>query len=241
MIRRDGTPRSRDPYRPAISAGHPYLVTWTRRSRSSRRGSTAGSPAGNCSSSGWVEDAIDYRLKRSRFHVLFPGVYAVGHAATTREGRWMAAVLVGGPGAALSQLRGRSALGDGPERSGAHGRDGAAQPREPPRAPLPPSRSSERRGHGAPWDPHNHAAAHPPRHGRGAAAAAARRPSRRGGSRPRSTRRRCCGSGTRSRSTTCSPATRDTAAPGAPVGARAPQSGRNAHAQRSRRRIRRVC
>lgn len=55
---------------------------------------------------GLGEDAIDYRLRRSRFHVLCPGVYAVGHAATTREGRWMAAVLVGGPGAALGGFAG---------------------------------------------------------------------------------------------------------------------------------------
>jgi predicted transcriptional regulator of viral defense system len=47
-------------------------------------------------------DAIKYRLTRSRLHVVYPGVYAVGHDAPTREGHWMAAVLAGGDGAVLS-------------------------------------------------------------------------------------------------------------------------------------------
>ena len=51
--------------------------------------------------------AIAVRVKRRRLIVLFPGVYAVGHAALTRRGRWMAGVLSGGPGADLS---GRAAL-----------------------------------------------------------------------------------------------------------------------------------
>ena len=46
--------------------------------------------------------AIHYRLTRSRLHAEYRGVYALGHAAPSREGRWMAAVLAGGPGAVLS-------------------------------------------------------------------------------------------------------------------------------------------
>jgi very-short-patch-repair endonuclease/predicted transcriptional regulator of viral defense system len=46
-------------------------------------------------------DAIEYRVKLSRLQPLHRGVYAVGHRALTRHGRWMAAVLAGGPGAVL--------------------------------------------------------------------------------------------------------------------------------------------
>jgi hypothetical protein len=45
---------------------------------------------------------INRRLQSGRLHVLHRGVYAVGHTAVTRTGRWMAAVLAGGPGAVLS-------------------------------------------------------------------------------------------------------------------------------------------
>jgi hypothetical protein len=37
-------------------------------------------------------------------HRLYPGVYALGHANLSQEGRWMAAVLAAGEGAALSHL-----------------------------------------------------------------------------------------------------------------------------------------
>ena len=53
---------------------------------------------------GLCPKAIDRRVSRFRLHVLLPGVYAVGHPASTREGSWMAAVLAGGPGAALSHF-----------------------------------------------------------------------------------------------------------------------------------------
>lgn len=46
--------------------------------------------------------AIEHRLKTRRLHLLRRGVYAVGRPGLTREGRWMAAVLVCGPGAVLS-------------------------------------------------------------------------------------------------------------------------------------------
>ena len=50
---------------------------------------------------GW--DAIIRRLRAGRLHRLHPGVYAVGHRVLPREGHWMAAVLLCGPGAVLSQ------------------------------------------------------------------------------------------------------------------------------------------
>ena len=46
--------------------------------------------------------AIEWRLARGRLHRMHFGVYAVGHPVVTREGRWMAAVLAGGPDATLS-------------------------------------------------------------------------------------------------------------------------------------------
>jgi predicted transcriptional regulator of viral defense system len=51
---------------------------------------------------GLSTDAIDYRLARSRLHVVYRGVYAVGHDTPTREANWMAAVLAGGEDAVLS-------------------------------------------------------------------------------------------------------------------------------------------
>ncbi len=52
--------------------------------------------------SGLTEEAIDGRLRTGRLHRLYAGVYAVGHRVTSREGRWMAAVLASGPEAVLS-------------------------------------------------------------------------------------------------------------------------------------------
>lgn len=51
---------------------------------------------------GLHESAIDRRVSAGRLHRVHPGVYAVGHAALSRTGRWMAAVLGGGEGAVLS-------------------------------------------------------------------------------------------------------------------------------------------
>ena len=48
--------------------------------------------------------AIYHRVRCGRLHRLHRGVFAVGHARTTREGRWMAAVLALGDGAALSHV-----------------------------------------------------------------------------------------------------------------------------------------
>jgi hypothetical protein len=51
---------------------------------------------------GFGHGAIAHRLKSGRHHLLYRGVYAVGHAVIGREGRWMAAVLACGEGAVLS-------------------------------------------------------------------------------------------------------------------------------------------
>jgi very-short-patch-repair endonuclease len=45
---------------------------------------------------------IDHRLQRERLLPLYRAVYAVGHRPASREAKWMAAVLVGGPEARLS-------------------------------------------------------------------------------------------------------------------------------------------
>lgn len=51
---------------------------------------------------GLGEDSIDRRLSGGRLHRLHRGVYAVGHRAVSRDGRWMASVLACGAGAVLS-------------------------------------------------------------------------------------------------------------------------------------------
>jgi very-short-patch-repair endonuclease len=48
--------------------------------------------------------AIGHRLRTARLHRLHPGVYAVGHTHVAQRGRWLAAVLAYGTGAALSHL-----------------------------------------------------------------------------------------------------------------------------------------
>jgi very-short-patch-repair endonuclease len=51
---------------------------------------------------GVAAHAIQARRGLGRLHTIHHGVYAVGHRNLTREGRWMAAVLAGGPEAVLS-------------------------------------------------------------------------------------------------------------------------------------------
>lgn len=51
---------------------------------------------------GMSRNAISARARRGSLHRLHQGVYAVGHRATSREARWLAAVLACGEGAALS-------------------------------------------------------------------------------------------------------------------------------------------
>ena len=53
---------------------------------------------------GLSRNGIEHRLGNGRLHAVFRGVYAVGHPRLTREGRWLAAVLACGEGAALSYL-----------------------------------------------------------------------------------------------------------------------------------------
>ena len=51
---------------------------------------------------GLSEAAITRRVTAGRLHRLYRGVYAVGHTNLSQEGKWMAAVLACGEGAALS-------------------------------------------------------------------------------------------------------------------------------------------
>src|SRR3954451_8777607 len=46
--------------------------------------------------------AIQSRLENGHLHLIHRGVYAVGHRLVSQHGRWLAAVLAVGPGAALS-------------------------------------------------------------------------------------------------------------------------------------------
>jgi very-short-patch-repair endonuclease len=51
---------------------------------------------------GYSRHAIAHRITTGRLHVIHKGVYAVGRPELTQHGHWMAAVLAGGAGAALS-------------------------------------------------------------------------------------------------------------------------------------------
>lgn len=53
---------------------------------------------------GISDDGVWGRVRSGRLHRLHRGVYAVGHRAVPREGRWMAAVLACGNGAVLSHM-----------------------------------------------------------------------------------------------------------------------------------------
>jgi uncharacterized protein DUF559/putative AbiEi antitoxin of type IV toxin-antitoxin system len=57
---------------------------------------------GQLRSLGLSRDTIDHWLRARRLQAVHRGVYALGHAALRREGRWLAAVLACGPGAVLS-------------------------------------------------------------------------------------------------------------------------------------------
>jgi very-short-patch-repair endonuclease len=51
---------------------------------------------------GFMESAIDRRLRTQQLHEVRNGVYSVGHRVLPRSGRWLAAVLASGPDAVLS-------------------------------------------------------------------------------------------------------------------------------------------
>jgi predicted transcriptional regulator of viral defense system len=51
---------------------------------------------------GMERSSVHWRVKSGRLHPVRRGVYAVGRPELSRHGRWMAAVLACGPGAALS-------------------------------------------------------------------------------------------------------------------------------------------
>src|SRR3954469_2918612 len=53
---------------------------------------------------GLTRPAITKRVARGLLHRRYRGVYAIGHAALSREGEWLAAVLDCGPGTVLSHL-----------------------------------------------------------------------------------------------------------------------------------------
>jgi predicted transcriptional regulator of viral defense system len=53
---------------------------------------------------GWGNDAVDWQVRRRRIRRVHHGIYVVGHAALTRNGHFMAAVLACGDHAALSHF-----------------------------------------------------------------------------------------------------------------------------------------
>ena len=57
-----------------------------------------------CATAGLTEARSWKWVQRGVLHVLHPGVYAYGHPAVSKEGRWLAAVFAGGHGAALGYL-----------------------------------------------------------------------------------------------------------------------------------------
>jgi very-short-patch-repair endonuclease len=58
---------------------------------------------------GMGRPAVRHRVARGRLHPLYCGVFAVGHRALGKNGRWMAAVLACGPGA-VSSFRGAAGI-----------------------------------------------------------------------------------------------------------------------------------
>src|SRR5215218_139619 len=65
---------------------------------------------------GFDRGEIEWRLARGRLHRVMRGVYAVGRGDVSQHGRWMAAVLASGPGAALSHGSAAALWGFGRER-----------------------------------------------------------------------------------------------------------------------------
>lgn len=67
---------------------------------------------------GFTRDQIRHRVKTGRLHRLHRGVYAVGHTALRWEARYVAAVMVAGPTAALSHASAAAWWGIRPRPSG---------------------------------------------------------------------------------------------------------------------------
>ena len=83
---------------------------------------------------GLTPRAIEYRLSIGRLHVIYRGVYAVGHTHVLGRGKWMAAVLACEQGAVLSHRSGADLWGFLDAASprvdvSATGRRGAVSPR----------------------------------------------------------------------------------------------------------------
>lgn len=96
---------------------------------------------------GFGPDAIKHRVTRGRLHPIRRGIYAVGRAELSEHGRWMAAVLSCGSGAALSHASAAALWRIADEQ--AH-RIEVSVPI--PRAPRPPGIHVHRRAHLAPTD-----------------------------------------------------------------------------------------
>ena len=67
---------------------------------------------------GLTARAVEHRVDVGRLHSMHRGVYVVGHRVLSMRGRWMAAVLAGGPGAALSHRAAGALWGLRPIRGG---------------------------------------------------------------------------------------------------------------------------
>jgi very-short-patch-repair endonuclease len=76
---------------------------------------------------GLSDGAIERRVASGHLQRLHRGTYAVGHQALRIEGRWLAAVLAGGPGAVLSHRSAAAAWELLPPRAAAAARDPRAR------------------------------------------------------------------------------------------------------------------
>jgi hypothetical protein len=72
---------------------------------------------GDLTGLGYTPKAIKHRIRTGRLHPIVRGIYAVGRRHLSREGRWMAAVLACGPGAALSHRSAAALWGFGKEHA----------------------------------------------------------------------------------------------------------------------------
>ena len=75
--------------------------------------------------------SIKYRLRIGRLHEVLPGVYSVGGACLTADGRLMAAALWAGPGAVISHRSAAAVWGMLPSRGVIHVTAASRRPRRP--------------------------------------------------------------------------------------------------------------